>query len=105
MLARDYALPAWTTPDTTVLCASYSGNTEETLAAYDAAQALTSAGQTTFDAALAAYRSGAGSITDVMVAESQLLQAKNARSDSYSTALSAAATLALATGALGGAPQ
>ena len=39
-LARDYALPAWTTPDTTVLCASYSGNTEETLAAYDAAQAL-----------------------------------------------------------------
>ena len=39
-LARDYALPGWTTPDTTVLCASYSGNTEETLAAYDAAQAL-----------------------------------------------------------------
>lgn len=39
-LARDYALPAWTTPDTTVLCASYSGNTEETLAAYDAAHAL-----------------------------------------------------------------
>ncbi|HEX3805104.1 MAG TPA: bifunctional phosphoglucose/phosphomannose isomerase [Solirubrobacteraceae bacterium] len=40
VLARDYALPGWTTPDTTVLCASYSGNTEETLAAYDAAQAL-----------------------------------------------------------------
>ena len=39
-LARDYALPGWTTPDTTVLCASYLGNTEETLAAYDAAQAL-----------------------------------------------------------------
>jgi glucose/mannose-6-phosphate isomerase len=39
-LARDYGLPGWTTPDTTVLCASYSGNTEETLAAYDAAQAL-----------------------------------------------------------------
>ena len=34
-LARDYALPAWTTPDTTVLCASYSGDTEETLAAYE----------------------------------------------------------------------
>jgi glucose/mannose-6-phosphate isomerase len=33
MLARAYALPAWTTTDTTVLCASYSGNTEETLAA------------------------------------------------------------------------
>ena len=40
VLARGYALPSWTTPDTTVLCASYSGNTEETLAAYDAAQAL-----------------------------------------------------------------
>jgi glucose/mannose-6-phosphate isomerase len=25
--ARDYGLPGWTTPDTTVLCASYSGNT------------------------------------------------------------------------------
>jgi glucose/mannose-6-phosphate isomerase len=40
VLARGYALPAWTTPDTTVLCASYSGDTEETLAAYDAAGAL-----------------------------------------------------------------
>ena len=39
-LARDYALPAWTTPDTTVLCASYSGDTEETLAVYEAAGAL-----------------------------------------------------------------
>jgi glucose/mannose-6-phosphate isomerase len=39
-LARDYALPAWTTPDTTILCASYSGDTEETLAAYEAAGAL-----------------------------------------------------------------
>ena len=37
VIARDYALPAWTTPDTTVLCVSYSGETEETLAAYDAA--------------------------------------------------------------------
>jgi glucose/mannose-6-phosphate isomerase len=40
VLARGYALPAWTTPDTTVLCSSYSGNTEETLAVYDAAGAL-----------------------------------------------------------------
>ncbi len=40
VLARGYALPAWTTPDTTVLCTSYSGNTEETLAIYDAAGAL-----------------------------------------------------------------
>jgi glucose/mannose-6-phosphate isomerase len=40
MLARGYALPAWTTPETTVLCASYSGNTEEVLAVYEAAGAL-----------------------------------------------------------------
>ncbi|MEA2159102.1 MAG: glucose/mannose-6-phosphate isomerase [Solirubrobacteraceae bacterium] len=40
VLARGYALPAWTTPDTTVLCASYSGNTEETLGVYEAAGAL-----------------------------------------------------------------
>jgi glucose/mannose-6-phosphate isomerase len=39
-VARDYGLPAWTMPDTTVLCSSYSGDTEETLAAYDAAGAL-----------------------------------------------------------------
>ena len=37
MLARSYELPPWTTPDTTVLCCSYSGNTEETLAVYEAA--------------------------------------------------------------------
>jgi glucose/mannose-6-phosphate isomerase len=40
VVARGYALPAWTTPDTAVLCSSYSGNTEETLAVYDAAGAL-----------------------------------------------------------------
>jgi glucose/mannose-6-phosphate isomerase len=40
VIARDYGLPPWTTPDTTVLCSSYSGNTEETLAAFEAAGAL-----------------------------------------------------------------
>jgi len=40
MIARGYALPPWVTPDTTVLCASYSGDTEETLAVYEAAGAL-----------------------------------------------------------------
>ncbi len=40
VMARGYALPAWTTPDSTVLCASYSGNTEETLALFEAAGAL-----------------------------------------------------------------
>ncbi|MGH2991625.1 MAG: bifunctional phosphoglucose/phosphomannose isomerase, partial [Solirubrobacterales bacterium] len=37
---RGYGLPAWTPPDRTVLCSSYSGGTEETLACYAAAEAL-----------------------------------------------------------------
>jgi glucose/mannose-6-phosphate isomerase len=40
VVARGYGLPSWTTPETMVLCSSYSGNTEETLAAYEAAGAL-----------------------------------------------------------------
>ena len=34
-IADGYALPGWAGPDTLVLCSSYSGGTEETLAAYD----------------------------------------------------------------------
>jgi outer membrane protein len=75
------------------------------LAAYSAATALVGAAQTTFNAALAAYRQDVGSISDVTTAERQLLAAKNAATDAYSTALTAAATLALAAGALGGAPR
>jgi glucose/mannose-6-phosphate isomerase len=37
---RGYELPSWATTTSIVLCASYSGNTEETLACYDAAGAL-----------------------------------------------------------------
>src|SRR3954462_11453770 len=37
LTARAYGLPPWTTNETTVVCASYSGNTEETLACYEAA--------------------------------------------------------------------
>jgi glucose/mannose-6-phosphate isomerase len=39
-VTRAYGLLPWTTPETTVLCASYSGNTEETLACYESAGAL-----------------------------------------------------------------
>ena len=74
------------------------------LSAYSASNALASAAQTTFDGALAAYRNGVGSITDVNIAQTQLLQAHNASTDAYSTALQAAASLALATGVLGTAP-
>ncbi len=40
LAGRAYGLPPWTTPDTTVLIASYSGNTEEALACYESAGAL-----------------------------------------------------------------
>ncbi len=73
------------------------------LSAYSAATELASAAQTTFNAALAAYRNGGGSICDVTLAERQLLAAKNAATDAYSTAFSAAASLALAGGVLGSA--
>jgi glucose/mannose-6-phosphate isomerase len=36
---RGYALESWTAPDSLILCASYSGNTEETLACFEAAGA------------------------------------------------------------------
>ena len=39
-VSRGYGLPPWTAPETTVLCSSYSGNTEETLAAFEAAGAV-----------------------------------------------------------------
>ena len=40
LTVRGYALPSWATPEWTVLCSSYSGATEETLACFDAAGAL-----------------------------------------------------------------
>ena len=40
MVIRGYALPSWATPEWTILCSSYSGETEETLACFAAAEAL-----------------------------------------------------------------
>ena len=40
LLVRDYELAPWTPQDHLVLCCSYSGNTEETLACFEAAEAL-----------------------------------------------------------------
>jgi glucose/mannose-6-phosphate isomerase len=37
---RGYELPSWATPEWTVLCSSYSGKTEETLACFEAAEVL-----------------------------------------------------------------
>lgn len=84
----------------------HAGNALRTsLAAYGASPALATAAKTTFDGALGAYRNGVGSVTDVTVAETQLLQAQNAATDAYSTSLTAAATIALVTGTLGAAPE
>ena len=40
LVSRGYELPAWAPAGSAVLCSSYSGNTEETLACYAAAEAL-----------------------------------------------------------------
>ncbi|MDX6606075.1 MAG: glucose/mannose-6-phosphate isomerase [Solirubrobacterales bacterium] len=40
LVARGYELPPWAPAGSAVLCSSYSGNTEETLACYAAAEAL-----------------------------------------------------------------
>lgn len=40
LTVRGYGLPTWATPEWTVLCSSYSGETEETLACFAAAEAL-----------------------------------------------------------------
>lgn len=40
LVVRGYELPSWVGPDWTVLCSSYSGETEETLACFAAAEAL-----------------------------------------------------------------
>jgi outer membrane protein TolC len=75
------------------------------LSALGAADALASASQITFDAALEAYRNGVGSITDTTRSETALLEAQNASTDAYSATLSSAATLALAAGTLGTSPE
>src|SRR3954451_21937898 len=40
IIARGYELPTWAPAGSAVLCSSYSGDTEETLACYSAAEAL-----------------------------------------------------------------
>src|SRR5262245_17899536 len=40
LVARGYELPSWAPPGSAVLCSSYSGDTEETVAGYAAAEAV-----------------------------------------------------------------
>jgi len=39
-VVRAYAVPSWTPPDRAILCSSYSGDTEETIGCYAAAEAV-----------------------------------------------------------------
>ena len=39
-MVRDYELAPWASPENLILCMSYSGNTEETLACFEGAEAL-----------------------------------------------------------------
>lgn len=75
------------------------------LEANAAAEESRSAARTSFAAAFAAYGSGVGAVAEVSLAQQQLLAAENAVSDARASALRAAATLALATGTLGAAPE
>ena len=83
---------------------SAATSVKTSVAAHYAATVLVAASQTSFDSALTAYQRGVGSITDVTTAESKLLDARDAATDAYSAALSAAAGLAFSAGALGAAP-
>jgi outer membrane protein TolC len=75
------------------------------LAAHDAAGVLKLSAQTSYDAALTSYKEGVGTVTDAVEAETELFQAELADDNAYTSALSAAATLAFATGILGAAPR
>lgn len=74
------------------------------LALLSAATALEEASTTTFDAALASYRSGVGTVTVATMAESGLLDARIARGDAFSAVQIAAASLAFATGSVATSP-
>lgn len=108
--ARDRAASASETLNRAKLSASQeivmaNSKLRTSIAAVAASKALLDASQTTYDAALAAFRHGVGSSTDMLAAERQLLEARNIAADAHSAALSAAATLALACGSLGKAPR
>jgi outer membrane protein len=75
------------------------------VAANEAAAVLQDAAKTNYDAALDSYKHGVGSVTVVIEAQTKVLQANLASDDAYSSTLSAAATLAFATGSLGAAPH
>jgi len=75
------------------------------LAANDAASVSRTAAQTSYNAALDSYKQGVRTVTAAVEAETHLFEADLAETDAYISALSAAVTLAYATGQLGSAPR
>ncbi len=78
-----------------------AGNALRTaLESHRAASALASAASTTYDAALAAYRNGVGTVTAATAADSGLLDARQAQAEAHAAALIGAANLAFVVGAM-----
>jgi outer membrane protein len=70
------------------------------LAEFDAATALSQAAHTAYDAALRSYRQGIGTYTDLATEESAVVQGETQVEDARANAHTAAAALALSTGAI-----
>ena len=85
LTVRGYALPSWATPEWTVLCSSYSGETEETLACFEAAEALgarrivASTGGALVDRAREAERAGGRPAGDLPAARRGRLHVRRRR--------------------------
>lgn len=78
-----------------------AGNALRTaLESHRAASALTAAATTTYDAALAAYRNGVGTVTAATAADTGLLDARQAQAEAHASALIGAANLAFVVGSL-----
>ena len=75
------------------------------MAANEPAAVLRDTTQTSYDAALDSYKQGVGTVMAAVEAETHLFEAELAEADAYTSALSAAATLAFAPGQLGSAPR
>src|SRR5215475_7206147 len=75
------------------------------LAANDAASVSKTTAQTSYSATLDSYKQGVGTVTATVEAETHLFEAELVEADAYTSALSAAATLAYVTGQLGSAPR
>ena len=74
------------------------------LAEYEAANALSRAAQTSYDAALRSYRQGVGTYTDLATEENAVVQADTQVEDARASAHTAAAALAFAMGTIGTPP-